>query len=112
MKNILLLSSLLFVLGLLLSRCQLGNKGIQIPVEPYEKLSQYQFFKGNLADLQPNDRVIPYDLNSPLFSDYAHKARFVWMPEGTSASYTTESVLDFPKGAAIIKNFYYENDFY
>ncbi|MFK7981919.1 MAG: hypothetical protein AB8G86_18205, partial [Saprospiraceae bacterium] len=110
MKKILLLSTLLFVLGLLLSRCQLGNKGIVIPIEPYEKLSQYQFFQGNLADLKPSDRVIPYDLNSPLFSDYAHKARFVWMPEGTSASYTTERELDFPKGAAIIKNFYYEND--
>ncbi len=110
MKKILFTTIPFFALMLFLANCQMGNKGIQIPVEPYEKLSQYQFFKGNLADLQPNDRVIPYDLNSPLFSDYAHKARFVWMPEGTSASYTTESVLDFPKGAAIIKNFYYEND--
>lgn len=110
MKKIVVTTISLFASILILSNCQFGNQGIQIPVEPYEKLSQYQFFKGNLADLQPNDRVVPYDLNSPLFSDYAHKARFVWMPEGTSANYTTSEVLDFPIGTVLIKNFYYEND--
>lgn len=86
--------------------------GVQIPAlnEPFEKLSDYQFFEGTLADLKPVDRVLPYDLNSPLFSDYAHKARFVWMPEGKSANYTTDHVLDFPEGAVLIKNFYYQND--
>ena len=54
--------------------------------------------------------VLPYDLNSPLFSDYARKARFVWMPEGTSASYTEDHVLEFPIGTALIKNFLYNND--
>ena len=96
---------------LLIIQCQSGlNTSIKIPAKPYEKFSQYHFFKGNLADLQPNDRVIPYDLNSPLFTDYAHKVRFVWMPEGTSANYTTDQVLDFPKETVLIKNFYYEND--
>jgi uncharacterized repeat protein (TIGR03806 family) len=86
------------------------NKGIIIPAEPYERLSAYQFFQGDMADLIPADRVLPYDLNSPLFSDYAHKARFVWMPEGTSARYTTDHVLDFPLGTVLIKNFFYHND--
>lgn len=86
--------------------------GIQLPApdKPFEKLSDYQFFEGELADLKPAARVLPYDLNSPLFSDYAHKARFVWMPEGKSANYTTEHVLDFPEGAVLIKNFYYQNE--
>ncbi len=110
MKKLLFISILLGV-GLLIIRCQSGfNKSIKIPAKPYEKLSQYQFFKGGLADLQPNDRVLPYDLNSPLFTDYAHKARFVWMPEGTSANYNADQVLEFPKETALIKNFYYEND--
>lgn len=97
-------------IGLFLINCQSGKRTIKIPVEPYEKLSDYQFFKGNLAQLNPNERVIPYDLNSPLFSDYAHKARFVWLPEGTSAKYRTGEVLDFPKGTVLIKNFYYQHD--
>ena len=110
MKKITYLFILLMGLGVLLSNCQSGTKAITIPAEPYEKLSQYQFFEGDLANLEPNERVIPYDLNSPLFTDYAHKARFVWMPEGTSASYTPEEVLDFPKETVLIKNFYYHND--
>lgn len=110
MKYISSLVIALMGLGLFMTQCQLLNSSITIPEEPYERLSQYQFFTGDLANLQANERVIPYDLNSPLFSDYAHKARFVWMPEGTSATYTTGKVLDFPEGTVLIKNFYYEND--
>ncbi|MEY4307798.1 MAG: hypothetical protein RL422_1, partial [Bacteroidota bacterium] len=36
-----------------------------------ENLSDYGFFKGTLKDQIPADGVIPYALNSPLFSDYA-----------------------------------------
>ena len=101
-----------FLIGLCigLSQCQVANKGIVVPVEPYDKLSDYNLFDGDLADLNPSERVIPYDLNSPLFSDYAHKARFVWMPEGTSARYTEDHVLDFPTGTILVKNFYYNHD--
>ena len=101
---------LLFVLSsLIITGCQ-DSDAIVIPEKPYDKLSEYQFFKGNLADLEPNDRVIPYDLNSSLFSDYAHKARFVWMPEGTGAGYVSDEVLAFPEETVLIKNFYFDND--
>ncbi|MCU0327058.1 MAG: hypothetical protein MUF45_17790 [Spirosomaceae bacterium] len=76
-----------------------------------EKLSDYQFFVGNLADLKPANGVIPYSLNTPLFSDYAEKARFVKLPENQTVSYNNKEVLDFPKGTTIIKNFYFPNDF-
>lgn len=110
MKTARLASILLLVPGLLTAGCGPEPDAIVIPEKPYEKLSEYHFFKGNLADLEPNDRVLPYDLNSPLFSDYARKARFVWMPEGTGAPYATDQVLDFPEETVLIKNFYYEND--
>ncbi|MBT8221336.1 MAG: hypothetical protein KJP00_16030 [Bacteroidia bacterium] len=97
-------------LGILLQHCKMSNDKVVIPSEPYEKLSDYNFFAGSMANLQPKNGVLPYDLNSPLFTDYAKKARFVWMPEGTNARYTTDHVLDFPKDAVLIKNFYYEND--
>src|SRR5918995_4857154 len=32
------------------------------------------------------DGVTPYTLNSPLFSDYAHKLRTVWIPSGAGAA--------------------------
>ncbi len=107
-KYLLSVSSLCLVL--ILSQCQINKTGIVVPSEPLEKLSDYNFFKGELASLAPADRVLPYDVTTPLFSDYAHKERFVWMPEGTSASYTTDHVLDFPKGAILIKNFFYNHD--
>jgi uncharacterized repeat protein (TIGR03806 family) len=74
-------------------------------------LSEYGFFEGNLADLQPASNVVPYELNTPLFSDYAYKKRFIYFPEGIPARYQEKEVLDFPVGTILIKNFYYPNDF-
>ncbi|GIV35069.1 MAG: hypothetical protein KatS3mg031_2604 [Chitinophagales bacterium] len=76
-----------------------------------EKLSDYGLFQGRLADLIPAEGVLPYDLNMPLFSDYALKARFVKMPEGKKAIYNDKSVFEFPEGTILIKNFLYPNDF-
>lgn len=95
----------------LLAQCDIkSHRGIVIQEEPYEYLSEFNFFKGAMADLSPVDGVLPYDLNTPLFSDYAEKARFVWVPEGQSANYTIEHVIDFPKGTVLIKNFFYNHD--
>jgi len=76
-----------------------------------QKLSDYGFFKGKLSDLAPNKNVHPYKLNSALFSDYAHKARFVQLPKGKIANYNPTEVMEFPVGSILIKNFYYPNDF-
>src|SRR5262245_22285510 len=46
--------------------------------------------------LRPGDGVLPYELNTPLFSDYAHKLRTVWMPRGASARYRADGVFEFP----------------
>ncbi len=77
---------------------------------PYDTLSEYNFFKGTMSDLNPVFGVLPYDLNSSLFSDYAKKKRFVWMPENVKANYIADNKsLDFPEGSILIKNFYYDN---
>lgn len=77
---------------------------------PYQTLSEYNFFQGDLKDLNPNFGVVPYTLNSTLFTDYSKKKRFIWMPNNTKATYISDDVsLDFPVGAILIKNFYYEN---
>lgn len=108
MKGVFFVATFIGIIGL--AQCKVGHIGIIIPNEPYETLSEYQFFQGALAELNPVEGVLPYDLNSPLFSDYAHKSRFVWMPTGTTAQYNTDHVLEFPEGAVLIKNFYYNND--
>ncbi|WP_422106550.1 Ig-like domain-containing protein [Winogradskyella sp.] len=77
---------------------------------PHETLSAYNFFQGDLKDLNPTFGVIPYDLLTPLFSDYAKKQRFIWMPNGVSANYIDDySPLQFPEGTILIKNFFYNN---
>lgn len=77
---------------------------------PYGQLSDYHFFKGPLREQIPNGQVLPYTLASTLFTDYALKERFVWMPEGAAAQYVAdEQALDFPVGTVLIKNFYYDN---
>ncbi|MFA7446339.1 MAG: hypothetical protein WCY89_10365, partial [Flavobacteriaceae bacterium] len=77
---------------------------------PYQKLSDYVFFEGALKEQQPVYGVLPYEPISALFTDYALKKRFVWMPEGAKATYTADTELfDFPAGSALIKTFYYEN---
>ncbi|MFT6202865.1 MAG: putative repeat protein (TIGR03806 family) [Spirosomataceae bacterium] len=80
---------------------------------PLKNLSEYGFFKGELNKLIANDKVLSYEPISPLFTDYAHKSRFVWMPEGTSASILDDptQTFDFPQKAILIKNFYYPADF-
>ena len=77
---------------------------------PFPKLSDYKFFTGDLKDQVPALGVLPFAPASVLFSDYAHKKRFVWMPNGAKATFNgNEKSLELPVGAAIIKTFYYDN---
>jgi len=79
--------------------------------EPFpKKLSDWHLFTASSPTLIPNDRVVPYDLNTPLFSDYAEKYRFVWMPAGTSAEYRADEVFEFPVGTVLAKTFAFPRD--
>lgn len=89
----------------------IGFSSMRYPsVAPKMVLSQYGFFSGRVSDLTPAPGVIPYELNSPLFTDYAYKARFVKLPDGATVPYNAEEVLDFPVGTTIIKTFFFPND--
>ena len=77
---------------------------------PYAKLSDYNFFDGELKNQNPAIGVLPYSPISSLFTDYASKKRFVWMPKNTKATYNgAGEILELPVGSAIIKTFYYDN---
>ena len=56
------------------------------PQGPKMQLSDYGFFTGDIAEHQPIASVVPYQLNTPLFSDYAEKLRFVQLPEGQTVA--------------------------
>jgi uncharacterized repeat protein (TIGR03806 family) len=97
------------------TRCAVSaGEGVSFdPAEPFcELLSSYRFFRGDGATQEPNEGVLPYDLTSPLFSDYAAKHRFVWLPPGTTASYSARDSFTFPVGAVLIKTFAYPADFH
>ncbi len=73
-------------------------------------LSEYGLFVGNGSTQQPTEGVIPYDLNSPLFTDYADKFRFVKLPAGETAKYHETEAFEFPVGTVIAKTFAYPVD--
>ncbi len=74
--------------------------------DPFEKLSQYCLFQHPINQLQPVNGVLSYELNTPLFSDYANKARFIYSG-GKAIKYAPEKTFDFPVGSILIKNFFY-----
>jgi uncharacterized repeat protein (TIGR03806 family) len=78
---------------------------VRAPESPLERLSDYGLFTGSPAAQQPAAGVIPYDLVSALFSDYAEKFRFIKLPTGTQAHYKADGVFEFPVGTLIAKTF-------
>ncbi|USA38264.1 SO2930 family diheme c-type cytochrome [Pelagerythrobacter marinus] len=53
----------------------------------------------------PAARVVPYRLNTPLYSDGAEKLRFLYLPEGTRLAAAGDGLPEIPVGAALIKTF-------
>ncbi|HUH74642.1 MAG TPA: SO2930 family diheme c-type cytochrome [Chitinophagales bacterium] len=100
---------LIFIISTISCKSQ---KEVKVPsgTKAFNLLSEYQLFKGNLADLIPEVGVIPYDLNTPLYSDYAQKARFVWMPENETAVAQSDGTIQFPLQTILVKNFFYETN--
>ncbi|GAB5488898.1 MAG: hypothetical protein Pars2KO_24680 [Parasphingorhabdus sp.] len=82
--------------------------GVAMP----RNLSDYNFFQ-DAGGTKPNKGVTLYRLNSPLFTDYADKFRYIYVPAGKTLSVNPdnpEGMLQFPVGSAIIKSFGYEMD--
>jgi uncharacterized repeat protein (TIGR03806 family) len=84
--------------------------GFDLDSLPLNRLSDYGLFDGPLEGLEAGPFLLPYDLNTPLFTDYAEKARFVYIPPGSKARYESDFSLDFPEGTLLFKTFYYYHD--
>jgi uncharacterized repeat protein (TIGR03806 family) len=74
---------------------------------PYALLSQYGFFKGDGHTQEPVAGVVPFEVNSPLFADFAAKHRFIVLPPGGKITYNAGQAWTFPEGTFIVKTFYY-----
>ncbi|MEW5738973.1 MAG: SO2930 family diheme c-type cytochrome [Myxococcota bacterium] len=91
---------------------RLPDGGVAPLVIP-RQLSDLHLFKAvPIVDgqVQPEDDVIPYEMATPLFSDYALKTRSVRIPEG-AATWSRDEVLDFPVGTILTKTFSFPADF-
>ena len=78
------------------------------PADNPDRLSAWNQLESRDGRLVLAEGVTPYTLNSPLFSDYAHKLRTVWIPQGAgAAAYQADGPFNFPVGTVVTKTFYY-----
>jgi uncharacterized repeat protein (TIGR03806 family) len=100
---------LIIALALMTAACGKAPPVVVHPADsPPDRLSEWGVVFSDSTQLRLNDRVVPYTLNTPLFTDYALKLRTVWLPGGTQAVYNASRELDFPVGTIISKTFHYE----
>jgi uncharacterized repeat protein (TIGR03806 family) len=74
------------------------------PADLPSHLSQTGVFR-SLADLSPNPGIIPYDVNSPLWSDGAAKRRWIALPGDARIDFRAAGEWTFPPGTVFIKHF-------
>jgi uncharacterized repeat protein (TIGR03806 family) len=70
------------------------------------RLSQTGIF-ASLDELAPNPGFIPYDVNSPLWSDGAQKRRWIALPGDAPAVFREKGAWAFPPGTVFVKHFEY-----
>ena len=87
-----------------------GDIGINTDENPPDLLSDLGLMRWDGSAISYHDEVVPYALNTALFSDFSLKDRAVWMPAGTEATYTDAGAVDFPVGTVILKSFLYADD--
>ncbi|MDA0709289.1 MAG: hypothetical protein O3B73_03655 [bacterium] len=77
---------------------------------PPGSLSEFGFFETIGATKTLAGGVISYDINTPLFSDYTLKYRYVKLPPNARAKYDPVSPFELPVGTLIAKTFAYPVD--
>lgn len=87
---------------------------VDVTRDPPAQLSAYNLFSWDPAAgyrFNPTgDRVVAYDLNTPLFSDYAQKQRAIYVPPGATGTFDPEQAFELPVGSVIVKNFAFPAD--
>jgi parallel beta-helix repeat protein len=76
-----------------------------------DTLSSYNLFADPTDPRSGANSGIHYEMITPLFTDYAEKYRFIFVPKGQQAAYNSRNALDFPVGTIIAKTFTMPRDF-
>jgi uncharacterized repeat protein (TIGR03806 family) len=95
--------------------CQMSSIGGRIyklqrggpppPTHPMPKLLSQTGAFADLEKLQPADFLIPYSVNSPLWSDGAMKMRWMALPTDSKINFSAKTEWTFPAGTVFVKNF-------
>jgi uncharacterized repeat protein (TIGR03806 family) len=95
--------------------CQMSSIGGKIfrlqrggpppPSHPMPKLLSQTGAFSDLESLTPAEALIPYSVNSPLWSDGAVKARWMALPAGSKIIFSAKGEWTFPNGTVFVKNF-------
>ena len=85
---------------LLLAGCTEVTPSFVADARP-QRLSEWNLFDLNTQRLQPLPVVEVVKPANPLFTDYAHKLRTLWMPEGTKARLVNDEI-DYPVGTCLL----------
>lgn len=68
------------------------------------RLSETGLFE-DTRTLAPSPSLVPYDVNTELWSDGAHKRRWLALPAGESIDFDAEQAWSFPTGTVTVKHF-------
>jgi len=89
--------------------CDAVTEGVNwnaLMTETCRNLSDYNLFEDNMNPTEnPTNGGVAFNLAVPLFTDYASKYRFAFIPEGKQINYSENEVLDFPVGTVLVKTF-------
>jgi uncharacterized repeat protein (TIGR03806 family) len=93
---------------LLLGACH-GPPDVQLaePDAYPERLSAWGLLRRDGNGLVLGRGVHTYEINTPLFSDYAQKLRTYYLPPGAQITYREPESFDFPVGSVLTKTFFY-----
>ncbi len=86
------------------------SKEIRIPDQGvfFSNLDEYGLFVENGYSPIAHDSLVAYTPINELFSDYANKDRYVYIPPGQKASLREDGHFDWPEGSILVKNFSYD----
>lgn len=90
-----------------------GARGACVIPEDGAGFPQTLAATGCYLDLKARRMVaaaLPYNINSPLWSDGATKARYILLPDGETMTYEETSAWGMPVGTVIIKEFLFEKE--
>ena len=84
-----------------------GSPAVTVYRAAPKMLSEWGLYQLSNDEWIAAEDVLPYQLNTPLFSDYTTKHRYIRLPKDQHMSWHETETLEFPVGTVIAKTFAY-----